>query len=165
MPTPILLRDKMREIDLRLVDLAQFLELSRPTVYKFIDYYETGQRDRLEPKILRLFDFISQASSKASVMGYVIENIVKPKEQSPQDREHQIANLLKKENKVKIDFINRIAESQVFDPILDYLLQCEMILAQGKALEELEIAILEPLIALYQALGLKLTFEGEHNGK
>ena len=50
MPTPILLRDKMREIDLRLVDLAQFLELSRPTVYKFIDYYETGQRDRLEPK-------------------------------------------------------------------------------------------------------------------
>ncbi|MBD5167376.1 MAG: hypothetical protein HDT11_00550 [Helicobacter sp.] len=165
MPTPILLRDKMREIDLRLVDLAQFLELSRPTVYKFIDYYETGQRDRLEPKILRLFDFISQAPSKASVMSYVIENIVKPKEQTPQDREHQIANLLKKENKVKIEFINRIAESQVFDPILDYLLQCEMILAQGKALEEQEIAILEPLIALYQALGLKLPFEGEHNGK
>ena len=163
MPTPILLRDKMREIDLRLVDLAQFLELSRPTVYKFIDYYETGQRDRLEPKILRLFDFISQASSKASVMGYVIENIVKPKEQTLQDREHQIANLLKKENKVKIEFINRIAESQVFDPILDYLLQYEMILAQGKALEEQEIAILEPLIALYQALGLKLPFKREEN--
>lgn len=163
MPTPILLRDKMREIDLRLVDLAQFLELSRPTVYKFIDYYETGQRDRLEPKILRLFDFISQASSKASVMGYVIENIVKPKEQTPQDREHQIANLLKKENKVKIEFINKIAESQVFDPILDYLLQYEMILAQGKALEEQEIAILEPLIALYQALGLKLPFKREEN--
>lgn len=48
-PTPFF-RDKMKEINLRLVDLAQFLELSRSTVYKFIDYYETGQKDRLEPK-------------------------------------------------------------------------------------------------------------------
>lgn len=165
MPPTLFLRDKMKEINLRLVDLAQFLELSRPTVYKFIDYYEMGQKDKLEPKILRLFDFISKASSKASVMSYIIENIIKPNEQSPQDREHQIANLLKKENKVKIEFINKIAESQVFDPILDYLLQCETILAQDRILEEQEIVILEPLIAFYQALGLKLPFEGEHNGK
>lgn len=50
MPPTLFLRDKMKEINLRLVDLAQFLELSRPTVYKFIDYYEMGQKDRLEPK-------------------------------------------------------------------------------------------------------------------
>ena len=31
-----LLRERLKEIDLRLVDLAELLKISRPTAYKFI---------------------------------------------------------------------------------------------------------------------------------
>ena len=55
-----LLRERLKEIDLRLVDLAELLKISRPTAYKFIELYEIGQRDKFDSKILRFFDYVCQ---------------------------------------------------------------------------------------------------------
>ncbi len=67
----LLLRDKMKKADFRLVDLAEFLDISRPTAYKFIEFYELGQRQRLESKVLRLFEFIDkdEVPSKTELTG------------------------------------------------------------------------------------------------
>ena len=51
-----LLRDKLKEVGLKLTDLAEMLDLSRPTLYTLIENYELGQRSKIEPKILNSFN-------------------------------------------------------------------------------------------------------------
>lgn len=148
----VLLSDKMREIGFRLVDLAEFLDISRPTAYKFIDIYETGQRDKLDPKIVRLFEFIEKSESKISVINYIIKHIAKSKDM--QTRKAQIASLLKKESATKVDFIELLSVSEIYDPILSYLLSCAK-LATKVNLTQKDEAFLVPLNAFYNALNLK----------
>lgn len=155
----ILLRERLKEIEIRLVDLADFLGISRPTAYKFIQMYETGYKDNIESKLLKFFDFVMNEKDldKSKAMSYIVENLVQPKAKSTQDRAQIIANLLKKENSVKIEFIDMVAQTQVLDPILEYLLECQKILAKSKkALNEEEVAKITPLNDLYNKLGLRL---------
>ncbi len=156
---PKLLRERLKDIEIRLVDLADFLEISRPTIYKFIQMYETGHKENIESKLLRFFDFVmtEKQLDKSKTMGYIIENLVQPRTKSTQDRKQIIANLLKKEHVVKIAFIDAVAQTDIFDPILDYLLECKKILGKNKKqLSENEIAKIQPLNELYNKLGLRL---------
>lgn len=157
---PKLLRERLKEVEIRLVDLADFLQVSRPTAYRFIQMYETGYKDSIEPKLCNFFDFVMQEEqlSKSEAMSYIIKNLVQPN--NIQDRAHIIANLLKKESSVKVAFIDAIARTQVLDPILDYLLECQKILSKGskgkKTLDKEEREKLAPLGELYAKLGLRL---------
>lgn len=156
---PKLLRERLKEVEIRLVDLADFLGISRPTAYKFIQMYETGYKDSIEAKLLKFFDFVmtEKGLDKSKAMSYIVENLVQPKTKSTQDRAQIIANLLKKENSVKIEFIDMVAQTQVLDLILEYLLECQKILAKSKkALNEEEVAKITPLNELYNKLGLRL---------
>ena len=102
---PKLLRERLKEIEIRLVDLADFLNISRPTAYKFIQMYETGYKDSIEAKLLKFFDFVmsEKGLTKSKAMSYIVENLVQPKAKSTQDRAQIIANLLKKEK--TLDFV------------------------------------------------------------
>ena len=58
-----LLREKIRDLDLRISDLAEYLKISRPTLYKYIDMYEEGDRSTIDTKILNLFDYIQNSKN------------------------------------------------------------------------------------------------------
>lgn len=120
-----LLRERLKEIDLRLVDLAELLKISRPTAYKFIELYEIGQRDKFDSKILRFFDYVCQNDiNKMDAISFILNNISIPENQSNEDKKQQITNLLKKDNEVKVNFIEKLTQVDIFDPILGYLLEC-----------------------------------------
>ena len=120
-----LLREQLKEIDLRLVDLAELLKISRPTAYKFIELYEIGQRDKFDSKILRFFDYVCQNDiNKMDAISFILNNISMPENQSNKDKKQQITNLLKKDNEVKVNFIEKLTQVDIFDPILGYLLEC-----------------------------------------
>lgn len=155
------LRDKMREADFRLVDLAEFLDISRPTAYKLIELYETGQRDKIKSNILRLFEFIDKQENvnKIGIIKYISAmNLGKQEHQKNQDiklkREEIIASLLKKESKAKIDFIALISTNEIYDAILEYLLECAKIIAKTNPSKN-DLAKLEPLNAFYTSLNMK----------
>lgn len=157
------LRDKMREADFRLVDLAQFLDISRPTAYKFIELYETGQRDKIESKILRLFEFIDKQDnvSKIGIIKYISAmNLGKKENTTNQEvklkKEELIASLLKKENKTKIDFIALISVNEIYDAILEYLLECAKIIAKSNPSKN-DLVKLQPLKVFYTSLNIKLS--------
>ena len=73
-----LLREKIRDLDLRISDLAEYLKISRPTLYKYIDMYEEGNRSTIDTKILNLFDYIQNTKNIGSnnVIYYIMNNIV-----------------------------------------------------------------------------------------
>lgn len=158
------LRDKMREADFRLVDLAEFLDISRPTAYKFIELYERGQKDKIQAKVLRLFEFIDKQEdlSRIGILRHIATiNLGKQdtKEQDTKEskaqKEEIIASLLKKENKTKIDFIDLLSSSEIYDAILGYLLECAKIIARPNPTQS-DLDKLEPLIAFYASLNLKI---------
>ncbi|MCZ9963633.1 helix-turn-helix transcriptional regulator [Brachyspira hyodysenteriae] len=127
-----LLREKIRNLYLRISDLAEYLKISRPTLYKYIDMYEEGNRGTIDTKILNLFDYIQNGKNIGSnnVIYYIMNNIVENTNlnNTEENKRMKIKSLLKTENKTKEDFIYMLTEDNFFDPILDYLMKCKKFL-------------------------------------
>ncbi|MBW5383471.1 helix-turn-helix transcriptional regulator, partial [Brachyspira pilosicoli] len=109
-----LLREKIRDLDLRISDLAEYLKISRPTLYKYIDMYEEGDRSTIDTKILNLFDYIQNSKNigNSNVIYYIMNNILENSNTNngEEDKRMKIKSLLKTENKSKEDFIYMLTE-------------------------------------------------------
>ena len=156
-----LLREKIRDLDLRISDLAEYLKISRPTLYKYIDMYEEGNRSTIDTKILNLFDYIQNTKNIGSnnVIYYIMNNIVENvnTNNTEEDKRMKIKSLLKTENKTKEDFIYMLTEDNFFDPILDYLMKCKKLSTDPeKELSEEDYEFISPLMSLYKSQGFRM---------
>ena len=156
-----LLREKIRDLDLRISDLAEYLKISRPTLYKYIDMYEEGNRSTIDTKILNLFDYIQNSKNIGSnnVIYYIMNNIVENvnTNNTEEDKRMKIKSLLKTENKTKEDFIYMLTEDNFFDPILDYLMKCKKLSTDpDKKLSEEDYEFISPLMSLYKSQGFRM---------
>lgn len=156
-----LLREKIRDLDLRISDLAEYLKISRPTLYKYIDMYEEGNRSTIDTKILNLFDYIQNSKNIGSnnVIYYIMNNIVENvnTNNTEEDKRMKIKSLLKTENKTKEDFIYMLTEDNFFDPILDYLMKCKKLSTDpDKELSEEDYEFISPLMSLYKSQGFRM---------
>jgi len=69
-------RERLKELQLRLTELSEYLTISRPTLYKFVEYYDTGQREMIKnPMVLKLFDFITKNKNlgKKEIVSYIAD--------------------------------------------------------------------------------------------
>ncbi|HOI47006.1 MAG TPA: hypothetical protein PLR26_04675 [Bacilli bacterium] len=75
-------RDKLREINVRLVELANYLKVSRPTIYKHLENYEEKDFSKIDKITFDLFSYIDNEEnlSKPALMNYLIQNIISTKE-------------------------------------------------------------------------------------
>lgn len=156
-----LLREKIRDLDLRISDLAEYLKISRPTLYKYIDMYEEGNRSTIDTKILNLFDYIQNSKNIGSnnIIYYIMNNIVENSNtnNTEEDKRMKIKSLLKTENKTKEDFIYMLTEDNFFDPILDYLMKCKKLSTDpDKKLSEEDYEFISPLMSLYKSQGFRM---------
>ncbi|MEI0702686.1 hypothetical protein [Brachyspira intermedia] len=156
-----LLREKIRDLGLRISDLAEYLKISRPTLYKYIDMYEEGNRSTIDTKILNLFDYIQNTKNIGSnnVIYYIMNNIVENSNtnNTEEDKRMKIKSLLKTENKTKEDFIYMLTEDNFFDPILDYFMKCKKLSTDpDKKLSEEDYEFISPLMSLYKSQGFRM---------
>ena len=162
-----LLKEKIKELDIRIMDLAKYMEMSRPTIYKYIEMYETGHRNEIESKVLTVFEYIDNNENigKTNVIKFILENISKIEENisETEKKKIQIRNLLKHQNKTKEDFIYLISEDNFFDPILDYLIKCKNI-ADKKITDE-EYEFIKPLENLYKTQGFRMKLVNKDKSK
>lgn len=161
------LRDKIRDLGLRLIDLSEYLEVSRPTMYKYIELYEQGHKEAVSAKILTLFDYIENNYSnigKNNVINFILNNIVRVEAENiskNEDKRIKIKNLLKKGNKSKENFIYELTEDNFFDPILEYLTECKKLADKRLSAEEIEF--IKPLENLYKTQGFKIKLKKKIN--
>ncbi|MEI0491192.1 hypothetical protein R4J17_01985 [Brachyspira intermedia] len=165
-----LLREKIRDLDLRISDLAEYLKISRPTLYKYIDMYEEGNRSTIDTKILNLFDYIQNTKNIGSnnVIYYIMNNIVENvnTNNTEEDKRMKIKSLLKTENKTKEDFIYMLTEDNFFDPILDYLMKCKKLSTDpDKELSEEDYEFISPLMSLYKSQGFRMRLSNKDSNK
>lgn len=120
-----MLRDRLKEMDFRITELADYLQLSRPTVYKFIDYYDKSQFDLIDEKALKLFNYINEheLAGKKNVINYILTNIsgLKGEKEEPDIiktlRNYVVSNPDSKKSRV----IASIATEEKLDNLIYYL--------------------------------------------
>ena len=153
------IRESLRKLEIKIMDLAKLLGISRPTLYKIIEEYERGEREKIEPSYLALFDYIQRGhGSKNSVIAYIVQNIITVK--SPNDT-HTLQDMIRKlfnpPNEIKEAFITSLLQNSPLDSLLPYLVECHTLL-QKETLSQEDNMRLQPLRNLYQCLGLEITF-------
>ena len=150
------LRDRLRELGIKIVDLANMLDISRPTLYKHIESYETNALENLDSSYIALFNYITQNEfiNAKNVFIYITQNILKLKEKDLQGS-MAMGRVAITGNAQKDAFITLLLESNRFDDLLGYFISCYELL-QKDTLSDESKAFLQPLLKLYESLGLKL---------
>jgi hypothetical protein len=69
------LKNRIKKV-IKLTDLADYLKISRPTLYKLIDSYDSEEYDKIEKKQLELFNYINDTPnlSKKQVVNFIVQN-------------------------------------------------------------------------------------------
>ena len=150
------LRDRLRELGIKIVDLASMLDISRPTLYKHIESYETNALENLDSSYIALFNYITQNEfiNAKNVFIYITQNILRLKERDFQGS-MAMGRVAITGNAQKDAFITLLLESNRFDDLLGYFVSCYELL-QKDTLSDESKAFLQPLLKLYESLGLKL---------
>ena len=144
-----MLKERFKEMDLKISELADYLQISRPTLYKFIEAYDEGNTRIINSSVLKLFRFIERNPliGKKTVVSFILTNLVEEKELGNSTEKH-LFNLIKQyiitnPESPKSQFIELVIRKTDFDEVIDYLLKVQPLLHKRKLSDE-EIAFLKP---------------------
>ena len=153
----MLLRERLKAMELKITELADYLQVSRPTMYKFIDYYDNAEFDLINKKVLKLFNYINEHElvGKKSVVNYILTNLVDVKDIGDDD-ELDIIKKIKKyiisnpESK-KSQFLVSCTTKDTFDDVIYYLVSIQGLIGKRKLSEENQ-KLLEPYLELKEKI-------------
>ena len=93
----IMLDDRLKELDIKKTELANYLEISRPTMYKYIELYDSNNLSEINKKVLKLFDYITENKliGKNNVISYILNNLTNVKELESNDEINLFKNCWK----------------------------------------------------------------------
>lgn len=144
-----MIRQKLREMDFKITELAEYLQITRPTLYKFIDDYDSGNFALINKRILKLFNFIENnpLAGKKTILVYILNNLVNEKEMGEEDEVSKFTKIkkyiLENPSSNKSAFIELIISRKDFDSIIDYLMEIYPLLKKRKLSDD-EIVKLKP---------------------
>ncbi len=136
------LRERLKNMELRITELADYLQVSRPTMYKFIDYYENAEFELINKKVLKLFNYIKENElvGKKNVINYILTNLTEIKELGDSG-ELEVIKKIKKfiisnpESK-KSQFYVLSASTEIYDDVIVYLVRIHSLLKKRKVTDE-----------------------------
>jgi hypothetical protein len=122
-----MLRERIKEMDLKVTELSDYMQISRPTMYKFIEYYDEQNFDLINRKVLKLFNYISENEfiGKKTVVSYILNNLVELK---PVGEKNDVAvinklrkNIVENPESKKSKFLELCVTTTFFDELINYL--------------------------------------------
>ena len=122
-----MLRERIKQMDLKVTELSDYLQISRPTMYKFIEYYDEQNFDLINRKVLKLFNYISENEfiGKKTVISYILNNLVELK---PVGEKNDVAvinklrkNIVENPESKKSKFLEMCVTTTFFDELINYL--------------------------------------------
>ena len=144
-----MIKERLKEIELKITELSDYLQISRPTMYKFIEAYDAGDNSGINKNVLKLFKYIDEnpVIGKKTVVSYILTNLVEEKELGDSS-ENRLYNQIKRyiisnPESVKTQFIELKIKKTDFDDAIQYLLKVYPLLKKRKLSDE-EIEFLKP---------------------
>lgn len=136
------MREKLKDLNVRITELSEYLDLSRPTLYKFMDLYDKKKYKDINKSVLKLFKYIDDTPNigKVNVIAYILNNPdIMPGNDNDDDSLVNIvaAHRISLEDlPEKTEFIRNILENDLMDEILPYLNRCFSIYQNEKYSDE-----------------------------
>lgn len=144
-----MIKERLKDMELKITELSDYLQISRPTMYKFIEAYDSGDVSIINKHVLKLFKYIDENPliGKKTVVSYILTNLVEEKELGD-TAENRIYNQIKRfliadPESIKSQFIELIVQKTDYDDAIKYLLKIYPLLRKRKLSDE-EIAFLKP---------------------
>ena len=122
-----MLRERIKQMDIKVTELSDYLQVSRPTMYKFIEYYDEQSFDLINRKVLKLFNYISENEfiGKKTVISYILNNLVELK---PIGEKNDVTvinklrkNIVENPDSKKSKFLEMCVTTTFFDELINYL--------------------------------------------
>lgn len=139
-----MIRQKLRDIDLKITELADYLKITRPTLYKFIDSYDNGDRETINKKVLSLFDYLENnpLAGRNTILNFILNNLIIEKElgeSADVTRFNKIKKfVLENPEASKTKLIELLIMKPEMDLIADYLIRIEPLTKKRKLTVEEE---------------------------
>lgn len=137
-----MLRDKLKNLELRITELADYLQVSRPTMYKYIDCYDNAQFDQIDKRILKLFNYIceNELVGKKNIVNYILTHLVDVKDMGDNDELSLIKKIknyvISNPDSKKSRLIVAAVTTNNLDDIICYLSDILHLLKKKKLTEE-----------------------------
>ena len=144
-----MIRERLKEIDFKLTDLSEYLKISRPTLYKFIDLYDKKNYESINNHVLSLFKYIDENPlvGKKSSINYILTNLVDEKElrtETDVSLFMQIKKLIISEpDSSKSKFLELLVKKSDYNDICEYFIKIYPLLRKRNLTKE-EIELLKP---------------------
>ena len=125
----MMLKDRLKELDIKITELANYLSVSRPTLYKYIEDYESNNLDEINKKVIKLFDYISENEliGKNNVINYILTNLADVKELETQEEKNSFKEVRKyminNPSSEKTQFYELSSKKTTFDIVIHYLME------------------------------------------
>lgn len=147
------MQDRLKFLNIRITELSDYLQISRPTLYKYMDLYEKGNRDDLNPGLLSFFDYINNTPSigKKNVISYIINNNPLSVDENIESKEETIRSLFGTFEKSrgysdeKARFIINVIENSMLDDVIPYLNKCHDVYSK-KGLNDSDYSLLSSFV-------------------
>ena len=125
------MKARMRELNIKMTELSEYIKVSRPTLYKYIESYEDGDYESIPSRVVSLFKVMERPDvTKEQVISYIISSF---NEDDGTDSAEAVRRYLSdpSSSPTKVEFLQKVATTDCLDSIIPYLNDCIDILSGG----------------------------------
>jgi len=140
------IREKLKASQVRLVELASYLDVSRPTLYRYLELYEQKEYNEIDKRCYDLFSFIDKTRNltRPIMMDYLINKILPIEANNEYDVETiaSVRKLAQSQSEIdmkKIRLIRALSMTNQLDCILDNMLQGLLDSSKNNQMNENEV--------------------------
>ena len=126
------MKEKLRDLGIKTTELSGFMKISRPSLYKYIELYESKEYKQIPEKVFRVFKYVDKYKNltKEQIIAYTIGEF---SDTETSDKKEAVRNYLlnKGMNDSKIDLMYVLATTDSLDAVVQYLASAGKILDEG----------------------------------
>ena len=130
------MKEKLRDLGIKTTELSQYMRISRPSLYKYLESYESKEYKVIPEKVLRTFRYVDKYKNltKEQIITFVICEFA---EEETSDKKESIRKYLltKGSNDPKIELMYALINTDILDGITHYLNEVCRILEKGELTE------------------------------
>ena len=126
------MKEQLRGLGIKTTELSEFMKISRPSLYKYIELYESKEYKQIPEKVFRVFKYVDKYKNltKEQIIAYTIGEF---SDTETSDKKEAVRNYLlnKGMNDSKIDLMYVLATTDSLDAVVQYLASAGKILDEG----------------------------------
>ena len=124
------MKARMRELNIKMTELSEYIKVSRPTLYKYIESYENGDTESIPDRVVSLFRMMERPDvSKEVVITFIISSFKDDADETGEAAKRYLSDPTS--NPSKVEFLEKVATTDCLDSIIPYLNDCIDILSGG----------------------------------